>query len=104
MSFAQKLYAVTTTLNYYSLLFILIVILENKYTYVSFFAVKTCAALRLPKNGALACDGWLHGIKCRMYCHKDFNLPLTGDGDFVCDTTVGKWDDSEVPDCTGSVN
>ncbi|CAH1274718.1 SRPX2 [Branchiostoma lanceolatum] len=61
-----------------------------------------CRALRVPKNGALACDAWLYGKHCTMLCNDRYDIPPGQDDKnsmWVCGTS-GNWDYSDPPHCS----
>ncbi|XP_078597007.1 uncharacterized protein LOC144873484 isoform X2 [Branchiostoma floridae x Branchiostoma japonicum] len=61
-----------------------------------------CRPLRVPHNGALACDAWLYGKHCTMLCNDEYDIPA-GEGVrnslWVCGTS-GTWDYDDPPHCT----
>ena len=66
-----------------------------------------CPDLNAPLNGALACDEWLYGLRCQMFCNEKWDIPrgVPDDGAWVCSQTTGQWlpNVEEVPDCTGRI-
>lgn len=59
--------------------------------------------LRAPDNGAIACDYWLGGSFCHMFCQQKYDVPIgvgiAVNGMFICGQT-GKWSPSAtVPNC-----
>ncbi|XP_063419373.1 sushi, von Willebrand factor type A, EGF and pentraxin domain-containing protein 1-like [Mytilus trossulus] len=58
--------------------------------------------LKAPENGALACDYWLGGKFCHMFCRSRYDVPvghIDGNEMFVCGQS-GKWmPSSSVPNC-----
>ncbi|CAC5416422.1 unnamed protein product [Mytilus coruscus] len=58
--------------------------------------------LKAPENGALACDYWLGGRFCHMFCRSRYDVPngkIAGNEMFVCGQS-GKWmPSSSVPNC-----
>ncbi|CAG2209565.1 unnamed protein product [Mytilus edulis] len=56
-----------------------------------------------PDNGAIACDYWLGGSFCHMFCEQEYDVPrgemVDVNGMFVCGQS-GKWNPSaSVPNC-----
>ncbi|XP_035676272.1 sushi, von Willebrand factor type A, EGF and pentraxin domain-containing protein 1-like [Branchiostoma floridae] len=66
----------------------------------------SCRALRVPQNGALACDAWLYGDFCTMLCNDEYDIPAGARDDikdslWVCGDS-GNWEnDIDPPHCTG---
>lgn len=64
---------------------------------------QTCASLNPPENGALACDKWLYGEYCKMFCESSYDIPRTrkdiAKAMFIC-TGNGQWNFDTVPDCS----
>ncbi|CAC5354905.1 unnamed protein product [Mytilus coruscus] len=59
--------------------------------------------MRAPDNGAIACDYWLGGSFCHMFCQHEYDVPIgegtNVNGMFVCGQS-GKWNPSaSVPNC-----
>ena len=74
-----------------------------------FLAVVPCPDLSLdpPQNGALACDTWLHGIRCQLFCNSGYDIPRTvsTSAEYVCADTEGEWRPIDfVPDCSGNMD
>ncbi|KAI8506502.1 hypothetical protein Bbelb_159290, partial [Branchiostoma belcheri] len=63
-----------------------------------------CRPLRVPQNGALACDKWLFGKFCTMLCNDQYDIPpnvddLVKDSLWVCGKS-GNWDYPDPPHCS----
>ncbi|XP_019616496.1 PREDICTED: sushi, von Willebrand factor type A, EGF and pentraxin domain-containing protein 1-like [Branchiostoma belcheri] len=61
-----------------------------------------CRALRVPHNGALACDAWLYGKHCTMLCNDRYDIPpglRIRNSLWVCGTS-GNWDYPDPPHCS----
>ncbi|XP_019616636.1 PREDICTED: sushi, von Willebrand factor type A, EGF and pentraxin domain-containing protein 1-like [Branchiostoma belcheri] len=63
-----------------------------------------CRPLRVPQNGALACDTWLYGKHCTMLCNDQYDIPPDRDEPvrnslWVCGSS-GNWDYPDPPHCS----
>lgn len=75
---------------------------SGNYGFVNVDARRCRDDLKAPKNGALACDYWLGGKFCHMFCRSRYDVPvgqIDGNDMFVCGQS-GKWmPSSSVPNC-----
>ncbi|XP_019616663.1 PREDICTED: sushi, von Willebrand factor type A, EGF and pentraxin domain-containing protein 1-like isoform X1 [Branchiostoma belcheri] len=61
-----------------------------------------CRSLRVPQNGALACDAWLYGKYCTMLCNTRYDIPpglRIRNSLWVCGSS-GNWDYPDPPHCS----
>lgn len=61
---------------------------------------RSCPPLRVPRNGALACDEWAYGHYCNQQCNDQFDVPPGRYEPFFICGASGLWSSSRVLDCS----